>query len=258
VRTSLSVIYIDTPANGAVATVSVQVPNQALSYANENGKDVATLDLAGVVVNDKGKRIDGFQSRLNVDAIPSDRVSTTRTNTIYNHRIPLNPGIYQVRVAVRDAKNGQLGGATHWIEIPNLTSRKLTLSSVIVGLQEVQAKGTSGEAKSEPQVQFSVDHSFSRQGPLSFVAFIYNGSRGQMANSVSELSGEAQLLRNGQTVLRLPPRVIETEKMDRARISFGSHFKIDSLSPGRYILEVTVTDHVTNTRASQRTAVTIW
>lgn len=258
VPTSLSVVYIDTPANGAVITVSVQVRNGSLSYATENGKESAAVDLAGVVVNDKGKRVDGFQTRLNVDAIPSDKTSPARSNTIYNHRIPLSPGIYQVRVAVRDGKNGQLGGATQWIEIPDLTSRQLTLSSLIVGLQNVQAKGEGDETKADRQVQFSVDHSFSRHAPLSFVAFIYNGNRGEGLNSNSEIIGEAQLLRNGQTVLKLPPRVIETVKQDRARISFGSVIKPDSLTPGRYILEVTVTDRITNTRASQRTAVTIW
>ena len=71
VPTSLSVIYLDTPANGAVLTASVQVSNEALAFGTEVDKQAAEIDVAGVILNDKGKPVDSFQTRLTVDALPS-------------------------------------------------------------------------------------------------------------------------------------------------------------------------------------------
>ena len=258
VPTSLSLIYLDTPANGAVITASVQVSNEAPGFGVEVGNQGAAIDVAGVILNDKGKPVGSFQTRLNVDALRSAVASSQLSNTIYNYRLPLDPGLFQVRVATRDSKSGHVGGATQWIEIPGLTSRRLTLSSLIVGLQDVEAKAPRTDAVTEHQVQFSVDHYFPRHSRMRFMTFIYNVSRDTMGNPSSEIRAEAGLMRNGQTILKVPSRAITTGKQDSARIPFASEITLDSIPPGRYILEVTVTDRTTNTSASQRTGVTIW
>ena len=179
------------------------------------------------------------------------------SSTIYNYRLPLSPGLYQVRVATRDSKSGLVGGASQWIEIPDLTSRRLTLSSLIVGLQDVEAKGPRTGAATDQQVQFSVDHHFPRHSRMRFMTFIYNVSRDAAGNPSSEIRAEVQLVRNGQTILRLPSRAIATKEQDSAHIPFASEIMLDSIPPGRYILEVTVTDRIANTSASQQTGITI-
>jgi len=53
-------------------------------------------------------------------------------------------------------------------------------------------------------------------------------------------------------VLRVP---IETE--DLARLPYGGEIKLDSIPPGQYVLEITATDQITKTSASQNAKVTI-
>jgi len=101
--------------------------------------------------------------------------------TIYNSRHPLPPGLYQVRVAARDSKTGHVGSAQQWIQIPDLASHRLTLSSLLLGLQAVAATG-GGNA---PQVQFSVDHHFARGANLGFMTFVYNADQSQSSPKIS-------------------------------------------------------------------------
>src|SRR5438552_18465298 len=93
---------------------------------------------------------------------------------IYNDRSALAPGIYQVRVAARDEKNGRVGSAMQWIVIPNLATHQLTTSSVLLGGQVLESKTA---AAITAQVQLSVDHRFARQSRLSYWMFAYNAKR---------------------------------------------------------------------------------
>ena len=151
VPTSLSLVYLDTPGHGLVLTASVQVADDGLTFDAAGGRQTASVDVAGVVLNDKGKQAGSFQTRLNINARASDAASPQRSDTIYNYRVPLAPGIYQVRVAARDHGSGQVGSAAQWIEIPDLSSRRLALSSLLIGLREVAAAHAEGGGSSSPQ-----------------------------------------------------------------------------------------------------------
>ncbi len=134
IPTSLSLVFLDTPEHGPVLTASVRVSNETLSYEVVEGRPAAAVDVVGVVLNDKGKPNGTFQTRLKISPPTSDSTDQNNSATIYNARVPLGPGLYQVRVASRDSKNGQVGSAQQWVQIPDLALHRLTLSSLLLGL----------------------------------------------------------------------------------------------------------------------------
>jgi hypothetical protein len=169
-------------------------------------------------------------------------------SVVYSHKLPLKPGIYQVRVAARDEKSGSVGSAAQWIEIPDLSSKKLTLSSLLLAghiSTSVQDQKAGGE-----QVLFSVDHRFARESTLSFFAIIYNAATA----SAPKLDAQIEILRGGgQRVVASPvlPVVVEPNT-DLARIPYGANVGLKTLTPGRYVLKVTVTDRNANTSATNQ------
>ena len=254
---SLSLVYLDTPEHGPVLTVSLRVASDALSYDTVDGKEVAAVDVVGVVVNDRGKPAGTFQTRLKINAGDSNGKAQVYSSTIYNHRVPLAAGLYQVRIATRDIKSGQVGSAQQWIEIPDLASHRLSLSSLLLDLQNVEAKGTEAGGSGIPQVQFSTDHRFARNSRLRFVTFIYNATRGEDGKSLPGVWLQARLLRGGQIVKSTPVQRVNIKQPDAARIPFGGEIALDSVPSGQYILEITVEDQFAKTRASQHTRITI-
>ena len=64
--TLLSLTYLNTPANGLVVTSSIEISGSGVSYGSD-GKQPATIKLAGVVLNDKGKIASSFKNQLNID-----------------------------------------------------------------------------------------------------------------------------------------------------------------------------------------------
>jgi VWFA-related protein len=247
ILTSLSAVYLDTPDRGAVLTTSVEVANETLSYQVKDGKQFAVVEVVGVIVNDRGKPAGSFQTRLNIHSLGEG--GDQNSSSIYNSRLPLAPGLYQVRVATRDINSGRVGSAQQWVEVPNLALKHLSLSSLLLGLENV------GPAKE--QVQFSVDHRFARNGHLGFMAFIYNATRGPDGQSTPNLSFQARLLRMGQAVMNTQVQKVSVASQDQARIVCNGDILLNTVPPGRYTLELMVTDEVKKTSVSQQTRITV-
>ncbi|HEU4767901.1 MAG TPA: VWA domain-containing protein, partial [Pyrinomonadaceae bacterium] len=93
--TKLSVSFVDVPNSGPVLSAATQVPTDVLGYGPD-GKQAAAVDLAGVVLNDQGKQAGSFKTRLNVAPMSS---AARHPAVVYNHKMPLKPGLYQIRVA---------------------------------------------------------------------------------------------------------------------------------------------------------------
>ncbi|HEX3559328.1 MAG TPA: VWA domain-containing protein [Pyrinomonadaceae bacterium] len=248
--TVLSTRYVDVPGTGAVLTSSVQVTTDALDYGADSHQPAA-VDIVGVVWNEQGKEVGSFKKRLNVTPLPSSAASSERPGVIYNQPTPLAPGLYQVKVAARDARGGQVGSAAQWIEIPDLSKRRLALSSLHLGGRVV---GNSDTAKSAaaPQIQFSVDRRFARSSRMDFLVFIYNASRSP-GGGATDLSAQVQLLRDGHAIVSAPARKLAPEAAaDLARIPFTGTITLGQLPAGQYEIEVNVTDNISKTSATQR------
>jgi len=111
------------PGVGTQVMASININREALSFDLKDGKQAADLDIGGIFYDDKGKPVDSFVGRLRVFPVPDDAPPEKRKGVIYGFRAWLPPGLYQVRVGIRDVNSGRLGSAMEWIEIPKLGSR---------------------------------------------------------------------------------------------------------------------------------------
>jgi VWFA-related protein len=243
--TLLALSYLSTPANGMVVTSSMQIASRRLDYGPD-GKQPSAVDLAGVVLNDKGKVVTSFKKRLNIDPPASSSAGLDTSAVIYNHRAPLAPGIYQVRVAAREVRSSRVGSAMEWIVVPDLQSHQLALSSLLIGGKVLESNKPA--VPQEPaQVQLSVDRRFPRNSSLGFWLFIYNAMRDAKGSGKPNLTVQVQVLRDGRSLVTTPQRPLRTEGMsDLDRIPYGGDVALNSLTAGRYELRVTVTDVLAN------------
>jgi VWFA-related protein len=111
---SVAASLVNTPDKGTVLNVSMQIDGNFLSF-EESGKQQAIVDVLGVAIDDLGK-FSTFSQKLD---IPREVVFAKDDHSInWTQALSLPPGLYQVRIAVRDRQNGRTGSAMTWIEIP--------------------------------------------------------------------------------------------------------------------------------------------
>jgi VWFA-related protein len=250
----LSLSYMDVPQKGLLLSAAAQIDSGFVTYEQAENKSKAVVDIAGIIFTDQGKPVGSFKDRIDIVADPAALTEgVPRAPLLYNFPSYLSPGLYQVRVAARDSKSGRVGSASAWIELPDLSSHRLSLSSLLVG--EI-TKGV-GRLNTDPTAiagsRLSVDHRFDRTSKLRFLTFIYNASRGANGASSPDLALQVQVLRDDQPVITTPLRKVQNDGVaDLARIAYAAEIPLEGMPAGRYILQVTAIDRIAKTSASQR------
>lgn len=250
---ALTLNYMNTPDKGVLLTGSAQISLDSLTFATEAGKTRALLDIIGAIYNDQGKPGDSISDRLTITASSLEQAHETGQNFIYNYKIYVPPGLYQMRFGVRDPASGKIGTVKEWVEIPNLASHHLTMSSLIAGERAPQAgPSLTGSAQNADQMaQLRVDRRFHRNSFLRFLVYVYNAAR-RPADAQPDVALQIQILRDQQPVVTTPLKRISTEGVTQLdQLPYAADVSLDGLAAGRYVLHVTTIDRVAKSSAFQ-------
>jgi hypothetical protein len=251
---SLTLTYLNTEEKGPVLSTAMQVPNEFLSFAPADGKETAIVTVEGTVFDDRGRSGAGFKNRITIQA-PSPEAARDGRNLTYGFPVHLAPGLYQVRVGVRDEKTGRTGSAHAWIEIPNLAPGQLALSSLLLGLrpQSSTINASANTNSSTNPVDLSISHAFSAGGYLRFMVFIYNAALAA-TDSKPDVAVQVQIVRDGLPVVTTALRKVSSTAIpDPSRLAYAAEVSLDGLPSGRYRLQLTVVDRVAKKSATQQT-----
>jgi VWFA-related protein len=121
IPTSLDLTLSQMPGVGTQVTATIQISREALTFDLSDGKKSSDLDIGGIFYDDKGKPLSSFVGRLRVFPVPENASADRRAQAVYAFHAWLAPGLYQVRVGVRDIKSGQIGSAMQWIDVPKVS-----------------------------------------------------------------------------------------------------------------------------------------
>lgn len=247
---SLALSYVDTPDKGSSLSVTVEMPTEVLSSNAEDEKPGASVDFAGAVFDQEGKSTTTFGQKVTLgEALKSDGRKLKYTHTVFPR-----PGLYQVRVAARDGLSGRVGTAKSWVLIPNLSEKKLTLSSIVVGerlaASPVETIGPRGLFST--QAPLNIARRFKQDSFLRCLVFVYNASR-TGTDRLADVAIQVQVLRNNKPVITTAVKQITVQPgQDQDRLPYASEISLKELPPGRYILNISAIDRAAKTSASEQ------
>ena len=250
----LSADYYDVAGKGPVLSTAIQMPGEFLVFGEQpDGKIQAIIDLSGIFLDEKGIVKSSFIERIVTTAPNIEATKVNRNDITFTYPAKLPPGLYQVRVAARDEKSGNIGSAHAWIEIPDLAKKKLTLSSLLLG-ERTQAMMTnvSNPGGISP-VALSASHRFGRESTLRFLLFVYNAVLSPV-DKKPDVAVQVQVIRDDQPVITTALRKINAEGvLDLARLPYAAEIPLEELLPGRYLLQVTLIDRVSKQSTTRHT-----
>ncbi|MEP7339554.1 MAG: VWA domain-containing protein, partial [Acidobacteriota bacterium] len=204
------------------------------------GIKVMTLEIVSFSFNESGAVIDqhGRSITLNFD---EERLKIAMAKgLIYTDDFLLKkPGAYQFRTVLRDPESGRLGSASQFIQVPDLTKKRLALSGLIIASSEEQK--TAGAAKPETSdVNLSpAVRRFPRGGVLDYGSAIYNAQLD--AAGKPNLMMQVEIYQDGKAIYQSQPRLVEST-MINGRLDCGGRLALATLPPGEYTLHLIVTD----------------
>lgn len=243
---SLSVGFVRNSESAYSLQASMQLPREVFDLESEGAKKKSEVDVIGAAIDDRGL-IYSFKQVLTVTPPPAEQA---RLPVIWNQHLNVRPGLYQVRVAVRERSSGRAGSAMEWIEIPKATAPRLTMSSLFLGERRFEAQAEKTQPREPQSIPVEVDRRFARGSVLRFQTYVYNAAGSPAA---PEVWIDARVLRGNQPVLVLSPNKVPAHlSKDTWRLPYWSEIALAQLTPGSYTLQVSATDRIGGGNASQR------
>jgi VWFA-related protein len=243
---SLSVGYVRNSESGFTLQTSMQIPREIFNFESVDGSQKSEVDVIGAAIDDRGL-IYSFKQVLTVTPRPAGQ---TPLPVIWNQQLNVRPGLYQVRVAVRERSTGRTGSTMEWIEVPQAAAPKLAMSSLFLGERRAESSVDNASLREPQSIRIEVDRRFARSSVLRFQTYVYNAARNA---GTPDVWVEARILRGNQPVLivaanKIPPDVSK----DTWRLPYWSEIALTELKPGSYTLQVSATDRNGGASTSQR------
>ena len=246
---TISVGYVDTSDKDMALKVSMQINRDAFEFDENDNAGKTEVDVIGAAIDDRGIILT-FKQLLTLR--PESLSQAEKALIVWNQQLSVPPGLYQVRVAVRDRKTGRTGSALQWIEIPDMSQGRFDLSSLFLG-ERNNLKQIESKSEGPGPIKVDVDHKFARSSVLRFQTYVYNAAGGTNGPDVWI---EARILRNNQQVLGTSPALVPVAS-DFSRLPYWTEIPLGQLPAGRYVLQVLATDRVKNSNTSQRVSFSI-
>jgi hypothetical protein len=236
----LSVGYV----RNADGTLSLQASMQSTRAAfNFDTANKSIVDVIGAAIDDRGL-IYTFKQVLTVTPVSGNEIDLP---VIWHQKLTVQPGLYQVRLAVRERATGRTGSAMQWIDVPKAAPARLNMSSVFLGERR---ESNGARQTTEPQsIPVEADHSFSRSSVLRFQMYLYDAVQ---TEGKIDVWVDARLSRAGQPILTISPNKVPATVKDLSQLPYWSEIGLAQLLPGSYTLEISATDRISGAVAEQR------
>jgi VWFA-related protein len=219
------------PENVAEVDINLLVNANNLDFKQgSEGKYQSTFDVVGFVMNSMGKSMGGFSQTVTANLSPADYKRALALGLSYTAHAQLPPGSYQLRAVVRETETGRLGSMSQYLEVPDLSKKNLTASSLFLFAINV-AQG----ANAAPQPLTAL-RQLPRQQDLRYAAVIYYP---KLSDGKVQLTSQVIVSRGDKVVFQ------EAEQPITGPVQNGQLVKIGQLGlgraqPGRYVLTLLI------------------
>jgi len=246
----LTALFTNANDSSSLLRSFIYVNARDLTFADgPNGSHVAAFDVDSILFGDNGAPLYERNQTANLQLNDEQYRQTLREGVIYGFDVPVKrPGAFQFRVAVRDHSSAHVGTAGQVVEVPDLTRKVLTVSSIVLTPDTAATANTSNAAalpSTSEQDRFAVPGSRAfRQGSgLVFAYAVYNAQL-DLTTHRPQLTRQTRIFREGRLIYtgEIAPLSV-SDQPDLERITSGGRLLLGSDFPvGEYILQIVVTD----------------
>jgi VWFA-related protein len=258
----MNALYADDAADGPYIRSFLHIDAKTLKFHEvADGWKEAGFDVAAVTFGDNGMPVEHIETKYTIKSKGATYATMLDKGFVYVLIMPIKmPGIYQYRVALRDADSGKIGSASQVIEVPNLAKAKLTLSSLAVenvsqATWQNISQGKVGSGPNQIHVPSTLlyDSVLKQFRPGTILRYGFEAYNAKASGEMPKLETQAKIWQNNIAIVQGNVNKLDasTQKDPKhVRVS-GAMLLKDTLEPGDYVLQMLVTDTATKQTASQ-------
>jgi GWxTD domain-containing protein len=228
--------------------ITLQIPNRQMSFQDKDGVQSATMNLFARITTLSGRHVQTFEDTVHHDVPASLLEQSLKGQSIYQKAVPLSPGLYRLDVVIKDVNSGNVGVVNTRIAVPRYEDDKLASSTLILADQitRVSSKdiGLGQFVLGDVKVRPKMDATFKTSDSIGIFLQVYNLKVDDKTHK-ADASVEYRVMREKD----VPPVL----KIEQSSDKLGEHgeeltlqtpLALSTLPPGKYKLEVQVTDNL--------------
>jgi VWFA-related protein len=263
----LSAAYFRLEANKFFIPVSLVVPGSEIPFVRSSDRDKATLDVIGIVLDAAKHPVTQIRDTVKLAIDSASEVK--KKNVQYNTALSLPPGKYHLKLVVRENQTGRMGSFETDLDVPDLKSQPLKMSSIVLASQLQPAKNGSNLnplIRDGSEIIPNVTHVFSSSQHLRLYYEVYDPkeSGAQQTSDGTKAKPGIHLLTN-VSFFRGKSKVFESSLVELTELSardrragiFRLDLPLSPLRPGFYTFQVNVIDDAAGSFVFPRLALLI-
>jgi GWxTD domain-containing protein len=241
--------------------ITIQVSNGQLSFQAKDGIHSATMNIFGRVSTLTGRVVTTFEAPVSRDFPDSLYQQSLKLQSIYGTSVPLRPGLYRLDLVVKDVQSGNVGVVNERLAVPRYADDKLDASSLILAdqLEHVPAKqiGTGQFVLGSTKVRPKLDADFSNDGRMGIYMQVYNLKPDEKTHK-SSATFQFTVKKGDQPIPGMQFKETSEEmKQTGDQVTIERWLPLGTLAPGKYTLEVSATDSISNQSISKSAEFTV-
>ena len=240
--------FLRITSDTVLVPISIQIPTRQLSFAEKEGVDSATVNLFARITTLSGRPVQTFEDTIHRDVPAALLQQSLGTSSIYQKAVPLRPGLYRLDIVLKDVNSNNVGVVNTRLAVPRFEDDKLASSSLILADQitRVSAKdiGLGQFVLGDLKVRPKMDGAFLATDPMGVFLQVYNLKVDEKTHK-ADVSVQYRVLRDKESQ--------PLKKFDLTQDQIPEHGEemtlqnmvtLGSFSPGKYKLEVAITDNL--------------
>ena len=245
--------YLKVTSDTVLVPVTVQIPNNQLSFKAKDGVHSAEVNIFGRVSSLTGKVVQTFEDSVAKDFPDSLFQQSVKQMSIYQKALPLRPGLYRLDLVVKDVSSGNVGAVNERLAVPRYGDEKLEASSLILAdqIEHVPAKqvGTGQFVLGSSKVRPRLDADFTTADKLGIYLQVYNLKPDEKTHK-SDAAFVFTVKKGDQQVMQFKESSMDM-KQTGDQVTIERLLPLATLTPGKYTLEVSATDKLAQTTISR-------
>jgi GWxTD domain-containing protein len=227
--------------------ITIQIANSDLQFQNKDGVMHGVLDIFGEITSLGGHIVDTFPAKTLVLDVPEHEFQIFQTHkSLYQYPATLRPGRYKLSLVLKDDANGHMGSEEIGITVPKFDDSKLTNSSLILADQVMPLPtsqvGTGPFVIGGTKVRPCVNSIFDKTQTLGIYMQVYNLGIDDKTHKPS-LDVHYEVEKDGKALLDAPEDA-KSLKTASQQFTVEKQMRLQSLPPGKYTVQIKVTDNI--------------
>jgi GWxTD domain-containing protein len=242
--------FLRITSDTVLVPITVQIPVKQLTFQQKDGVDSATMNLFARITSMTGRVVQTFEDTLRADYAADQLQQAISTSRIYQKAVPLAPGLYELDIVLKDVNSGNVGVVNTRLPVPRYQDDQLSASSLILAddIQPVSMKdiGVGQFVLGDVKVQPKLDHTFNPNQSMGIFLQVYNLKVNDKTNRANT-SVEFRVLKDNSTTPALKFDLPASQLPEHGEeLTLEKRMTLGSLAPGKYKLEIAVTDNLAN------------